>query len=129
MRHALRDRDVVDRLLDRVGNQVHPDGRGAVLADTVNTRNRLQLDGGVDERFAEEDVVGNHEVQACGVCFRVQQEAPCGGVRLELLDPVLVVNAAERDPVVVEGTAQEIQEFSVLAEDDGFGARVMTAEP
>ena len=46
-----------------------------VLADSVHPRDGLELDGGVDERFAEEDVCGVDEVEAGGVGFGVEEEA------------------------------------------------------
>ena len=68
------DGDVVDGLLDRFVDEVHPHGRLVVLADSVHPGDGLELDGGVDEGFAEEDVRGVDEIEARRVGFGVEEE-------------------------------------------------------
>ena len=75
MSQAPGDGDVVDGLLDGFVDEVHPHGGLVVLADAVDAGDGLQLDGGVDEGFAEEDVRGVDEVEAGGVGFGVEEEA------------------------------------------------------
>ena len=75
MSQAPGDGDVVDGLLDGFVDEVHPHGGLVVLADAVDAGDGLQLDGGVDEGFAEEDVGGVDKVEARGVGFGVEEEA------------------------------------------------------
>ena len=86
MREASSDAELVDGLLDRVGDQVTPHGGRAGLADTVDARDRLELDGRLQQGFAEEDVGGVDEGQAGGVGLGVEEQAVDRGVVAESLD-------------------------------------------
>lgn len=100
-----------------------------LLPDAVDTSNSLELEGGVDERFAEEDVAGVDEVQAGRLRFGVEEEAFGRGIVLEFLDSTGLVDGRVADTVVGECAAEDDEEVAELGEDDGFGEGVGFTEP
>lgn len=82
------DADFIDCLLDRVADQVHVDGRGALLANTVDSSDGLKFDRRVDERLAKEDVLSIDEVETRRVGFGVEEEALDAGICAEAINGV-----------------------------------------
>lgn len=69
----------------------------------MHTRNGLQLDGGVDEGLAKENVGGVGEIEARGVRAGVEEKDFDGRVLLEVGGAVGSVEGGEADAVTAEG--------------------------
>lgn len=78
------------------------------LADAVHARNGLQLERGVEQRLAQEDVAGVDEVQAARVGAGVQQETLDGRVVFESRDAVGVVDGGVADAEAGKGVAEDV---------------------
>lgn len=73
-----------------------------LLANPVDSRDGLELDGRVDQGLAEEDVACVDEVEAAGVCSGVQEEDLDGGVFFEAEDGAAVVDRGVANAEAVE---------------------------
>ena len=84
------------------------------------TSDGLKLNGCVDQWLTQEYMIRDDKIQACGVSLGMKQEALDCWIGLEFFDAIPVVEAAERDLVLTKSATENIQELSVLREDDSF---------
>ena len=63
MLHAPFDGQLIDRFLHRAVNQVQPDIGLLLLANAINSGNGLKLESGIEQWFAQKDVVSIDEIQ------------------------------------------------------------------
>jgi hypothetical protein len=126
---AARDGYFVNGFFHRVADKIHVHRCGSVLADSMDARDGLQLDGGVDQRLAQEDVRGIHEIETRRVGLGVEEEALDGWVVAELLDASSGADAREADLEAFQRVSKHVQEVAELAEDNGLRARVCLSYP
>src|SRR5947209_7183947 len=74
-------------------------------------------------------MIRDNKIQACGVSLGMKQEALDCWIGLEFFDAIPVVEAAECDLVLTKSAPQDVEELSVLREDDSFRPRVVLAQP
>lgn len=74
-----------------------------LLANPVDSRDGLELDGRVDQGLAEEDVARVDEVEAAGVCSGVQEEDLDGGVFFKADGAAVAVDGGETNAEALEG--------------------------
>jgi len=100
-----------------------------MLANPMYASDGLKLNGGVDQWLTQEYMIRDDKIQACGVSLGMKQKALDCWIRLEFFDAIPVVEAAESDLVLTKSATQDIEELSVLREDDRFRPGVVLAQP
>ena len=118
-----------------------------MLPNTVDTRNGLQFNRGVDQWLAQEYVSGVDKVESRRLCFSVQEEAldlsrVSGTARgmsriavthrrltLKALHTIELVKARERYAEMLECPAKYFEELFELREHDGLGSHIILSDP
>lgn len=113
MLHSSLHAQVVDALLHSPFGNVEPYCGLVLLPNAIDTSNGLQLDSRVDERLAEEHIVGADKIQPVGVGTGVEKKDFYSRVFLEFSGASVGIDRRKADAEAFECCGKNLQKVPV----------------